>query len=118
MFRKTIDKVKKDLMTGMYTLLVLLILDRKGPSYGFEIMKIIREKSHNMFAPSDSTIYNILHGLEKQGYVSSYWAEAVSGPPRRYYEITEKGRELLKEMMYLTKEIYDLISRIGGDRAC
>lgn len=63
-------------------------------SYGYDIYQ---EISHNM-AISESTIYPILRKLTKEGLCETYLRESSEGPPRKYFRISNKGIERLREL--------------------
>ncbi len=46
----------------------------------------------------EGTLYPLLTRLKNQGYLSYYWEESKSGPPRKYFKITEAGSQFLKEL--------------------
>ncbi len=73
---------------GVLELCVLVLLDRKD-CYGYEM---VDEISKNI-SISEGTIYPLLRRLKKEGLVSSYLKESQDGPPRKYYQITEQGKE-------------------------
>ena len=60
-----------------------------------DIMSIY-QKSENIFELKEGTLYPILHGLEEKGFITSYWDE-TGAKKRKYYSITKKGKEQLKE---------------------
>jgi len=94
---KVVRKLLKDLRTGVYTLIMLNIIDSKGPIHGYALRTKIMELSSNNLIPSESTIYESLKYLEKRGLIKSFWGKASGrGPPRKYYVITDHGREVLK----------------------
>ena len=64
--------------------------------YGYQMIKKIQEQSNNLFEFQEGTLYPILHSLEEKGLITSYWDETGS-KKRKYYSITKKGKEQLKE---------------------
>jgi PadR family transcriptional regulator PadR len=73
---------------GVLELCVLVILDKKD-CYGYEM---VDEISKNI-SISEGTIYPLLKRMKKEGLVSSYLKESSDGPPRKYYKLTESGKE-------------------------
>ena len=73
---------------GVLDLLVLSMLNR-ADKYGFDISDTIIEK----ISISAGTVYPILRKLKNEGYVTTYLSEASGGPARKYYRITQSGRE-------------------------
>jgi PadR family transcriptional regulator PadR len=89
-------KFEKDLFTGLISLVLLAICARsKDPLYGYQIAR--RMESDDPSGPKlkQGTIYPVLRSLEKQGYLKSAIKASASGPPRKYYTITDKGRKKL-----------------------
>jgi len=110
---KDIEKILRNLRAGFYTVIILGLLEKHGPLYGYKIQLLIKQLSNQALNPSESTIYETLKNLEKNKLIRSYWAESSLGPPRKYYEITEKGlntRELLKKEV---KKIMETINKIS-----
>ncbi len=66
--------------------------------YGYQMVKEIERRSEGYFRFREGTLYPALHRLERAGLVEAQWRKAESGPQRRYYAITEKGLEALREM--------------------
>jgi PadR family transcriptional regulator PadR len=79
------------------TALVLLHLIAVRPTYGFELAERLRERTDGVLAAKEGTLYPALHSLEADGLVESYWQDSPSGPRRRYYRITQAGREALTQ---------------------
>ncbi|MTI79535.1 MAG: helix-turn-helix transcriptional regulator [Firmicutes bacterium] len=89
-------KINKELLKGSTTILILKLLERK-PMYGYEMIKEIENVSGGVFAFKEGTLYPILHSLESDEMVESYWSDSKGGRKRKYYRITDKGRLQLKE---------------------
>ena len=87
--------VDKSLISGSTSMLILKLLEEKD-MYGYEMIKKLKEKSENVFELKEGTLYPILHGLEENGFITSYWDETTA-KKRKYYAITEKGKKQLKE---------------------
>ncbi|MBQ8210771.1 MAG: PadR family transcriptional regulator [Clostridia bacterium] len=88
-------KISKELAKGSTALLVLSVLSRK-PMYGYQIIRTVEVMSEDVFQMNEGTLYPILHSLENEGFLTSYWSEKTESARRRkYYEITPQG---LKEL--------------------
>jgi PadR family transcriptional regulator PadR len=86
--RKLISQLRRG--TVEYCVLALL---RDGERYGFEL---VRELSAvDGLVTSEGTIYPLLTRLRKDKLVTTFWRESESGPPRRYYQLTDAGRAAL-----------------------
>ena len=82
--------IGKDLVAASATPLVLAILSEEE-SYGYAVIKRVRELSRGRIQWTDGMLYPVLHRLEQAGYIRSTWRESSSGRKRKYYEITESG---------------------------
>lgn len=87
-------RVSKELVKGSTSLLVLSVIERKD-MYGYEIIRDIELRSEKVFTLNEGTLYPILHSLEKEKYLGSYWDESESARKRKYYRMTDKGRKEL-----------------------
>lgn len=88
--------INKDLVAASSTPLVLAIL-AKGDSYGYAILQRVRELSGGELEWTDGMLYPVLHRLERSGLIKSRWEKAETGRKRKYYRVTEAGREQLAE---------------------
>lgn len=86
-------KYSKELLKGSTGTLVLSVLEAQD-MYGYRIIRELEIRSENAFEMSEGTLYPILHALEKEKYLESYW-QAVDGRNRKYYHITKKGKKEL-----------------------
>ncbi len=69
----------------------------ENDSYGYQINKEIMEKTHNLYELKEATLYTAFRRLEQAHLITSYWGDQEVGARRRYYTITDKGREVYKE---------------------
>ena len=88
-------KISKELVKGSTATLVLSVLKGKD-MYGYIIIKEIALRSEHVFELKEGTLYPILHALEQEGCLESYWEE-VENRKRNYYHLTRKGEKRLKE---------------------
>lgn len=88
-------KYSKELLKGNTALLVLSIL-KCDDLYGYRIIRELEVASDKAFSMTEGTLYPILHALEKENYLESYWRE-FDGRNRKYYHITRKGLRALEE---------------------
>ena len=86
----------KDLVAAMASPLVLAILAEED-SYGYAILKRVRELSGDELEWSDGMLYPLLRRLERAGLVRADWGASPEGRRRRYYAITDAGRAQLAE---------------------
>jgi PadR family transcriptional regulator PadR len=109
--------INKDLVAASATPLVLAIL-AEGESYGYAILKRVRELSGGELEWTDGMLYPLLHRLRRLGYVTTEWRTPPEGRRRRYYAITDDGREALAEQrrqwMTVTRALGDFWRGSGG----
>lgn len=89
-------EINKDLMAASSTPIVLAILAERD-SYGYAILKRVRELSGGHMEWTDGMLYPVLHRLERLGHIGARWEVAESGRRRKYYRITRQGRARLAE---------------------
>ncbi|HVR32545.1 MAG TPA: PadR family transcriptional regulator [Acidimicrobiia bacterium] len=89
-------RIDKDLMAASSTPLVLAIL-AEDESYGYAILKRVRELSDGELEWTDGMLYPLLHRLARLGYVTTEWRTPPEGRRRKYYAITREGRAALAE---------------------
>jgi PadR family transcriptional regulator PadR len=86
----------RQLLRGVVEPLLLFIIGELLPIHGYEIARELERRSEGYFDLTASTLYSALRRLENRGLVSSSW-QLVARQKRRYYELTEKGRQILAE---------------------
>ena len=106
-------KFQKELNGGTAALVLLSILDKAAqPMYGYQIAKLIDAGAGVIPIMKQGALYPVLRSLESSGLLDSEVEPSVSGPPRRYYKITETGRETLQtwcEIWAQTKKFVDTV---------
>jgi DNA-binding PadR family transcriptional regulator len=111
--------IASDLIRGNTDMILLAQLMRRE-SYGYEINKNIQRKSKNLFEFKEATLYGAFRRLEEAGYVTFYWGDEQTGARRRYYSITESGRDEFKKLLidwhWACELIESMISTEEGDR--
>ena len=115
----TLDrKFQKDLNTGIAALVLLGVLNgAPKPMYGYQIARLIEEGKDEALSIKQGTLYPVLRALESSGLLESEVEPSVSGPPRRYYRITNAGRETLERWCRIwkqTKTLVDTVAEGGG----
>lgn len=79
-----------------HTKLMVLSLLAGEDMYGYQMIVELGRRSNRTFEMKEGTLYPVLHGLEKDGYVEAYLQEAPTGRVRKYYHLTRKGGAALK----------------------
>lgn len=88
------DKMNVQFKKGVLELCVLVLLNKQD-RYGYELVQKISEQ----ISISEGSVYPLLRRLTKEGYFSTYLKESTEGPPRKYYQLTDSGREFLHELL-------------------
>lgn len=109
----TARKPIPELSRGVVEHCVLALL-REGESYAFELVRVL---GHRDLVTSEGTIYPLLARLRRDGLVSTTWRESVSGPPRRYYEITANGQVVLDAFLADWTHFRDAVDAILASAA-
>lgn len=90
-------KFQKELNSGTASLVLLSVLSQaKDPMYGYQIAKLIESRSSALPIMKQGALYPVLRSLESSGLLKSHVDPSITGPPRRYYQITPLGRDTLK----------------------
>ena len=79
-----------------HTQLLVLSLLSGEDMYGYQMIVELARRSDHTFEMKEGTLYPVLHGLEKNGYVEAYQQEAPTGRMRKYYYLTRKGGAMLR----------------------
>jgi PadR family transcriptional regulator PadR len=105
-------KFQKELNSGTVALVLLSVLDRAPEAmYGYQIAKLIEAESENVPMMKQGALYPVLRSLESSGLLESRVEPSVSGPPRRYYSITEAGRQTVNRWANVWRRTRDFIDR-------
>jgi PadR family transcriptional regulator PadR len=89
-----IENTKAQMRKGVLEYCILSIL-KDGEAYTSDILETLKDAKMLVV---DGTIYPLLTRLKNAGLLSYRWEESNSGPPRKYYDLTETGRLFLKEL--------------------
>ena len=112
-------KFQKELNSGTAALVLLSILSHaKEPLYGYRIAKLMEAGDESAPMMKQGALYPVLRSLESNGLLESYVDPSISGPPRRYYRITDSGLQTLKSWTKIwaqTKGFVDSILEGSND---
>ena len=92
--------IERELRRGSLELIVLHLL-AAGEAYGYEIVSKLTAETAGALEVTDGTLYPVLYRLERAGFVTVRWETPERGVPRKYYQLTDGGRE---ELVRLTRE--------------
>jgi len=104
-------KFQRELNAGTVALVLLSVIHRaREPMYGYQIAKRIETDAGDIPMMKHGALYPVLRSLESSGLLESAVEPSVSGPPRKYYSITDDGRVALADWMRIwdrTKSFVD-----------
>jgi PadR family transcriptional regulator, regulatory protein PadR len=98
---------------GSAELLVLSLLEDQ-PRHGYDISKLIQIRSGGALRFHVTSLYPLLHLLEKQGWIEGRWVEKAEQRRRRYYTLTPHGRKTLRSKQKGWKDFVAVVSQITG----
>jgi len=100
-----IEKTQAQMKKGVLELCILSIITGKEV-YASDILEELKTSE---LIVVEGTLYPLLTRLKNEGLLSYRWEESKSGPPRKYYEITEIGKKVLKELDLSWKELVNAV---------
>ncbi|MDZ4740621.1 MAG: PadR family transcriptional regulator [Alphaproteobacteria bacterium] len=108
-----LKKFRKELHSGIAAMVLLALLERSGDEmYGYQIAKEISAKAGGASFLKQGAIYPVLRSLHAAGMLSSRVEMSMSGPPRRYYAISNEGREALVAWREVWGELRGFVSSL------
>lgn len=102
------ENIKTQMRKGLLELCVLNIISR-GESYASDM---IGELKSAKIVVVEGTLYPLLARLKNAGILDYKWVESTSGPPRKYYMLTDKGKLFLEELNHSWKDLTESITKI------
>ena len=107
-----VDRWTQQIRKGSTRLAILQLVSERE-RYGYEIITSIRDRTKGVLEVAEGNAYPALHALEAEGHITSTWRQVEPGvPPRKYYQITARGREHLSMLAKEWKEYAAAISRL------
>ncbi|MHC1720956.1 MAG: PadR family transcriptional regulator [Clostridiaceae bacterium] len=102
--------VSKDLIAASATPIILAIL-KESDSYGYSIIKMVKELSENELIWTEGMLYPVLHRLEEQNLIEAYWKVSETGRKRKYYRIREEGLKELETQRKQWEMVHSALSK-------
>ena len=106
-------RFRAELIRGTTPGLVLALL-AECPMHGYELARLIEERSAGALALGQGTLYPVLHRLEREGLIAGRWMERRGGPERRVYRLTPDGHGVLVEHRQEWQAFVEVIGRFLG----
>ncbi|OQX77232.1 MAG: PadR family transcriptional regulator [Bacteroidetes bacterium 4484_249] len=105
-----IEKTKAQMRKGVLEYCILSIITEKEV-YASDIIGKLKDAK---LIVVEGTLYPLLTRLKNDGLLSYRWEESKSGPPRKYYEITDDGKKFLEELNGGWNELVEAVKKISG----
>src|SRR5215510_3368426 len=107
--------ISKELKKGSAELLILSLIE-DAPRHGYEIARLIGERSRGTLSYHVTSLYPTLYRLEGQGLIEGRWVEKAGTRRRRYYRLTAAGRKRLASEQSAWRNFFVALDRIGRFR--
>ena len=108
--------VSKDLIAASATPLILAIL-KENDSYGYAIIKRVKEMSENQLIWTEGMLYPVLHRMEEHLLIESYWNQSEAGRKRKYYRIKESGLTELELQKKQWEIVHNALARTWNEES-
>lgn len=102
-----IENTKAQMRKGVLEYCILSILDGEE-AYPSEIIDKLKTSK---LIVVEGTLYPLLTRLKNAGILSYRWEESTSGPPRKYYQLTDKGKDFLNELGKTWEELQSAVNK-------
>jgi PadR family transcriptional regulator PadR len=102
------ENVKAQMRKGVLEFCILSILS-KGDAYATDLLNKLKESE---LIVVEGTLYPMLTRQKNAGLLSYRWEESTQGPPRKYYALTDEGREVLKELDASWRDLIEAVDSI------
>lgn len=107
-----IENTKAQMRKGILEFCILSVL-KEREAYTSEILETLKEAK---LLVVEGTVYPLLTRLKNDGLLQYRWEESTSGPPRKYYELTEIGRQFLQELNNTWSELANAVNTITNKK--
>jgi len=107
-----IENTKAQMRKGVLEYCILSIL-KDGEAYTSDILDTLKDAKMLVV---EGTIYPLLTRLKNAGLLAYRWEESTSGPPRKYYDLTETGKIFLKELNSTWSELQQAVNRVTSEK--
>ncbi len=103
-----VENANAQMRKGVLELCILSILSR-GDAYTTDLINMLKEAEMIVV---EGTLYPMLNRLKNAGYLSYRWEESPQGPPRKYYTLTETGKQYLSDIDRGWSQLVDTVNTI------
>ena len=103
------EKIKTQMRKGILEMCILSAINKSKEAYVSDLIDAL--KSADMIVV-EGTLYPLLTRLKNAGLLAYQWKESTSGPPRKYYVLTEGGKRFLEETVKAWRELQTMIHKL------
>src|ERR687894_1222881 len=104
--------LERELKKGSTEMLIMALVEDR-PRHGYEIAKLIGERSDGVLQFHVASLYPLLYRLEKRGHIKGQWVEKAGQRRRRYYKLTAEGRRVLAAQRNTWQEFFAALDRVA-----
>lgn len=94
--------------------MLIMALIEERPRHGYEIAKLIEQRSDGMLQFHVASLYPLLYRLEKRGLIQGRWIEKPGQRRRRFYKLTATGRKALRQQRETWRDFFVALDRVAG----
>ena len=102
-----------ELKRGSADLMILAVLEARA-RHGYEIAKLIDDRSDGVLRFHVGSLYPMLYRMERRGWIEGKWIEKSGHRRRRYYKLTTSGRRVLAEQRTSWRELLKALQSVAG----
>jgi len=103
------EKIKTQMRKGILEMCILSVIDKSKEAYVSDLIETM--KNADMIVV-EGTLYPLLTRLKNSGLLNYQWKESPTGPPRKYYVLTDSGKLFLSETLKAWRELQTMIDKI------
>lgn len=107
----SMQNISSDFIRGNIDTIILRVL-MDGDNYGYEIVKAIYKRSEDMYELKEPSLYTSLKRLEVQKLIESYWGNESQGGRRKYYRITDSGKDVYQNSLSAWKTARSILDKL------
>ncbi len=104
--------INQELKKGSTELLILALIEDR-PRHGYEIAKLIGERSEGVLQFHVASLYPLLYRMEERGWIKGQWVEKAGQRRRRHYKLTAEGRRVLSTQRDTWSEFFSALNRVA-----
>jgi PadR family transcriptional regulator, regulatory protein PadR len=110
---ETTAMLDREVKRGSTEMLILALVEERA-RHGYEIAKLIEQRSEGVLQFHVASLYPLLYRLEKRGLIQGRWVEKAGERRRRFYKLTAAGQRVLAEQRRTWKDFFAALDRVAG----